>query len=91
MAFPTPTGWMGRMCRRCFIPTASCISGLSTSPKASTRGRAQCNSAVQTQFGIKPYSAMLGTLKMSDEVEVRAATMRACESACSPVVVTVLG
>jgi polyisoprenoid-binding protein YceI len=29
-------------------------------------------SVVQTQFGIKPYSAMLGTLKNSDEVEVRA-------------------
>ena len=29
-------------------------------------------SVVQTQFGIKPYSAMLGTLKISDEVEVRA-------------------
>jgi hypothetical protein len=27
---------------------------------------------VQTQFGIKPYSAMLGTLKISDEVEVYA-------------------
>jgi hypothetical protein len=27
---------------------------------------------VQTQFGIKPYSAMLGTLKISDAVEVRA-------------------
>jgi polyisoprenoid-binding protein YceI len=27
---------------------------------------------VQTQFGIKPYSAMLGALKISDEVEVRA-------------------
>ncbi len=26
----------------------------------------------QTQFGIKPYSAMLGTLKISDEVEVHA-------------------
>ena len=25
---------------------------------------------VQTQFGIKPYSAMLGALKISDEVEV---------------------
>jgi len=27
---------------------------------------------VQTQFGIKPYSAMLGALKISDAVEVRA-------------------
>jgi len=27
---------------------------------------------VQTQFGIKPYSAMLGALKVADEVEIRA-------------------
>ncbi len=27
---------------------------------------------VQTEFGIKPYSAMLGTLKISDAVDVRA-------------------
>ncbi len=27
---------------------------------------------VQTQFGIKPYSAMLGALRISDQVEIRA-------------------
>jgi polyisoprenoid-binding protein YceI len=32
-------------------------------------------SVVQTQFRIKPYSAMLGTLKISEEVEVRATLM----------------
>jgi hypothetical protein len=30
-------GWMGRMNRRCFIPTASSTNGLGTNPTASRR------------------------------------------------------
>src|SRR5665213_1070162 len=38
-------GWMGRMRRKSFMPTAPSMSGLGTSPKATRPGRAQCNSA----------------------------------------------
>jgi hypothetical protein len=36
------------MKRRCFTPTASSIDGLGTNPTVSILGRAQCNSALDT-------------------------------------------
>jgi hypothetical protein len=43
-------GWMGRMRRKSFMPTASSMSGLGTSPKATRPGCAQCNSALGTDL-----------------------------------------
>src|ERR1035437_9159551 len=53
-ANPETGGWMDRMRRRRFTPTASFTHGRGTNPNGSRQVRAQCNSALPTQPRRKP-------------------------------------
>src|ERR1035437_3486366 len=50
-ANPETGGWMDRMRRRRFTPTASFTHGRGTNPNGSRQVRAQCNSANTSQPG----------------------------------------
>src|SRR5665213_2577684 len=50
-ANPETGGWMDRMRRRRFTPTASFTHGRGTNPNGSRQVRAQCNSAFPAQVG----------------------------------------
>src|SRR5450759_5597830 len=52
-ANPETGGWMDRMRRRRFTPTASFTHGRGTNPNGSRQVRAQCNSALEDQMHVE--------------------------------------
>src|ERR1035437_9789739 len=57
-ANPETGGWMDRMRRRRFTPTASFTHGRGTNPNGSRQVRAQCNSARVGQMSVRLFDAL---------------------------------